>query len=524
MSSTSVNNKRIAKNTLLLYFRMLFLMLISLYTSRVILHALGVTDYGIYNVVGGFVSMFALISSALTSACSRFLNYEMGKGDMERQKVVFSTALSIQWGLAIIVAVLAEVIGVWYVNNIMVLPPERLEAANWCFQFSVFNFCMNLITVPYNASIVAHERMKAFAYVSIYQGLAILAISFLVSWSPIDRLVFYAFMLLVVQFTVRYAYQVYCRRNFQECTYIRVFDKPLFKHMFSYSLWHLVGNGSAILKGHGVNIVLNFFFGPTVNAARAVANQVDHAVNQFASNFMMAINPQITQSYSRGDLKSMFQLVNRGSRFSFYLLFILALPVIINTDYILHFWLKEIPDHTVPFIQLTLISMMIGSVSRSLMTAQNATGKVRNYQLIVGGILMLNLPLSYFFLWFGMMPEIVVVVAIIVEILAFLARMYMLPFTIKEFQPCLFLKDVILKCFIVFLLAIPLPVIAYASLPENFFTFILNIFVCLFCSIVVIYYIGCNSNERAMLMSAIGKIKNKMIVNIKDYIYLNNYK
>ena len=509
MSDNTNNNKRIAKNTLLLYFRMMFLMLISLYTSRVILHALGVTDYGIYNVVGGFVSMFALISAALTSACSRFLNYEMGKGDIERQKVVFSTALSIQWGLAIIVAVLAEVIGVWYVNNIMVLPPDRLEAANWCFQFSVFNFCMNLITVPYNASIVAHERMKAFAYVSIYQGLAVLAISFLVSWSPIDRLVFYAFMLLVVQFTVRYAYQVYCRRNFQECTYIRVFDKPLFKHMLSYSVWHLVGNGSAVLKGHGVNIVLNLFFGPTVNAARAVANQVDHAVNQFASNFMMAMNPQITQSYSRGELKSLFQLVNRGSRFSFYLLFILALPVIINTDYILHLWLKEIPDHTVPFIQLTLVSMMISSVSKSLMTAQNATGNVRNYQLIVGGILLLNLPFSYLLLSFGMMPEIVVVVAIVVEILAFLARMYMIPLTIKEFKPRLFLRDVILKCCIVVLLAAPIPTLVYIYLPENFYTFILNVCLCILCSAVVIYYVGCNVNERAMLLSAVNKIIKK---------------
>lgn len=511
LDKSSANNKRIAKNTLLLYFRMLFLMLISLYTSRVILHALGITDYGIYNVVGGFVSMFTLISAALTSACSRFLNYEMGKGDMERQKVVFSTALSIQWGLAFIVAVLSELIGVWYVNNVMVLPPGRLEAANWCFHFSVFNFCMNLITVPYNASIVAHERMKAFAYVSIYQGIAILAISFIVSWSPIDRLVFYAFMLLVVQFSVRCAYQIYCRRNFQECTYIRVFDKPLFKHMLSYSLWHLVGNGASVLKGHGVNLVLNFFFGPAVNAARGIANQVDHAVNQFSSNFMMAMNPQITQSYARGELRNMFQLVNRGSRFSFYLLFVLALPVIINADYILHIWLKEVPAHTVAFVQLTLISMMITSVSRSLITAQNATGDVRNYQLVVGGVLLLNLPLSYLFLYFGMMPEIVVVVAIVVELLAFLVRMYMLPFTIKEFKPLLFMRDVILRCLAVVLFAVPIPALIYIYLPENFYTFILNVCLCLFSSGIVIYYIGCSINERTMLMSAVSKIKHKIL-------------
>ena len=508
--NSSVNNKRIARNTLFLYFRMLFLMLISLYTSRVILDALGVEDYGIYNVVGGFVAMFALISAALTSACTRFLNFELGKGDPERQNIVFSTAVTIQWGLAILVAIISEAIGVWYVNNVMVLPPERLTAANWCFQFSVFNFCMNLITVPYNASIIAHEKMKFFAYVSIFQGLAQLGISFMVYYEPFDRLVFYALMLMILQFLIRYMYQVYCRKHFEECHYRFVVDKPLLKHMLSYSVWHLIGNGSAVLKNQGVNLVLNFFFGPAVNAARGLANHVDGAVNQFASNFMMAMNPQITQSYSRGDLKGMFQLVNRGSRFSFYLLFVLALPVIINADYILHIWLKEVPAHTVAFVQLTLISMMISSVSRSLITAQNATGDVRNYQLVVGGILLLNLPLSYLFLYFEMMPEIVVVVAIVVEILAFLARMYMLPFTIKEFRPLLFMRDVILKCLAVIVLAAPIPILIYMYLPENFYTFVLNVCVCMLCSTIVIYFVGCNANERAIIVSAVNKIKSKI--------------
>ena len=507
--NSSVNNKRIARNTLFLYFRMLFLMLISLYTSRVILDALGVEDYGIYNVVGGFVSMFALISAALTSACTRFLNFELGKGDPERQNVVFSTAVTIQWGLAILVAVLSEAIGVWYVNNVMVLSPERLTAANWCFQFSIFNFCMNLITVPYNASIIAHEKMKAFAYVSIFQGLAQLGISFMVYYEPFDRLVFYALMLMLLQFLVRYMYQVYCRKHFNECHYRFVVDKPLLKHMFSYSLWHLAGNGASVLKNHGVNLVLNFFYGPAVNAARGLANHVDGAVNQFASNFMMAMNPQITQSYSRGDLKGMFQLVNRGSRFSFYLLFVLVLPFIINADFILHIWLKEVPAHTVAFVQLTFISMMITSVSKSLITAQNATGNVRNYQLVVGGILLLNLPLSYLFLCFGMMPEIVVVVAIVVEILAFLARMYMLPFTIKDFKPRLFVRDVILKCFVVIILAVPIPVLLYIYMPENFYTFILNVTASILSSIVVIYYIGCSTSERAIIVSGVNKIKKK---------------
>ena len=509
-AASKINNKRIAKNTLVLYFRMLFLMFISLYTSRVILDALGVEDYGVYNVVGGFVSMFALISAALTSACTRFLNFELGKGDPERQNVVFSTAVSIQWGLAILVAVLSELIGVWYVNNVMVLPPERLTAANWCFQFSVFNFCMNLITVPYNASIIAHERMKAFAYVSFFQGIAQLGISFMVYYEPFDRLVFYALMLMMLQFLIRYMYQVYCRKHFSECHYRFVLDKPLLSHMFSYSLWHLVGNGATILRKHGINLVLNFFFGPTVNAARGLANHVDHAVNQFASNFMMAMNPQITQSYSRGELNSMFLLVNRGSRFSFYLILVLALPVIINADYILHIWLKEVPAHTVAFVQLTLISMMIGSISKSLITAQNATGNVRNYQLVLGGISLLYLPTSYLFLCLGLMPEIVFVISIIFEIVLLAARMYMLPFTIKEFKPSLFFRDVVLQCLAVIVLTIPIPALAYIYLPENFYTFILNVCVCILCSTAVIYYIGCNSNERAVIISGVNKTIKKI--------------
>ena len=511
MADNSQKSKRIAKNTFVLYFRMLFLMLVTLYTSRVILDALGVNDYGIYNVVGGFVSMFALISAALTSACSRFLNFEMGKGDITRQNVVFSTAVTIQWTLAIIVFILAEVIGVWYVNNVMVIPVERLTAANWCFQFSVFNFCMKLITVPYNASIIAHEKMKAFAYVSIYQGLAILVVSFIVNYEPFDRLVYYAFLLLCVQFSVRSAYQIYCRRNFVECVYRRVFDKPLLIKMLSYSVWHLVGNGASVLKTHGVNIVLNLFYGPAVNAAKGLASQVDSAVNQFVGNFMMAMNPQITQSYAKGDLKYMFQLICKGSRLSFYLIFILSLPIIVNTHYILGLWLKKIPDYTVIFTQLTLLVMIFASLSKTLITAQNATGNVRNYQLVVGGINLLNLPISYVCLYLGENPEIVVIVAICVEAIAFLTRIFMLPFTIPEFNTISYLCEVGIRCLLVCVIAYPIPYVLHGMMSENFMSFVINVVVCFLVSIVTVLYVGCNKGERELLYSNVGKLKKKFL-------------
>ena len=511
MADNSQKSKRIAKNTFVLYFRMLFLMLVTLYTSRVILDALGVNDYGIYNVVGGFVSMFALISAALTSACSRFLNFEMGKGDITRQNVVFSTAVTIQWTLAIIVFILAEVIGVWYVNNVMVIPVERLTAANWCFQFSVFNFCMKLITVPYNASIIAHEKMKAFAYVSIYQGLAILVVSFIVNYEPFDRLVYYAFLLLCVQFSVRSAYQIYCRRNFVECVYRRVFDKPLLMKMLSYSVWHLVGNGASVLKTHGVNIVLNLFYGPAVNAAKGLASQVDSAVNQFVGNFMMAMNPQITQSYAKGDLKYMFQLICKGSRLSFYLIFILSLPIIVNTHYILGLWLKKVPDYTVIFTQLTLLVMIFASLSKTLITAQNATGNVRNYQLVVGGINLLNLPISYVCLYLGENPEIVVIVAICVEAIAFLTRIFMLPFTIPEFNTISYLCEVGIRCLLVCVIAYPIPYVLHGMMSENFMSFVINVVVCFLVSIVTVLYVGCNKGERELLYSNVGKLKKKFL-------------
>ena len=514
MQDTSANNKRIAKNTLLLYFRMLFLMLISLYTSRVILDALGVTDYGIYNIVGGFVSMFALISSALTSACSRFLNYEMGKeSGIERLNIVFSTSLSIQIFLAIIILLLTESIGVWYINNIMVLPADRLLAANWCFHFSVLSFCMNLITVPYKACIVAHERMQAFAYVSIIEGTVKLLIAFVIMYHPFDRLVYFALLSFLLANTIRIIYQTYCRRTFAECKYKFVLEKKILKDMFGYSVWQFVGNTSAILKNQGVNILLNLYFGPLVNAARGVANQVNNAIYHFAGNFMMALNPQITQSYSAGNLKYTFSLVNRGARFSYYILFILSLPVIINANYIMHLWLKKVPDYSVIFVQLILIEMMITSISRTLIAMQSATGKIRNYQLIVGGILLLNLPLCYVMLELGFAPVIIVLVSLFVEILAILARMYMIPLTIPEFKPWYYIRDVLLNILFVSVLSSSIPVVLHFVIEENLITVLFNIVASVCVSTLCIFYTGCSKHERSIILEAAYKVKSKILRN-----------
>lgn len=508
--SNASSNKRIAKNTLLLYIRMLFLMIISLLTSRYVLQALGVTDYGIYSVVGGFVSFFSLISGALTGACSRFINYEIGRGSEERLKTVFSTSVIIHYSLAIIIAILCETIGLYYVNNYMVIPEARLAAANWCFQISIFNFCTNIITIPYNSALIAHERMSTFAYVSIFEGIAKLLICFVIMVSTFDHLILYALLMLAVQLIVRTVYQVYCKRHFKECKIKFVVDKPLIKHMFSYSSWHIIGNGSGVLKNQGVDLIINLFFGPVLNAAKGVANAVLSAVSGFASNFMIAINPQITQSYARKDLDYMFSLVYRGAKFSYYLLFILSLPIIINSDYILHIWLKEVPDHAVLFVQLALIVTMISSVSNPLITAQNATGNVRNYQLIVGGVQLLNLPFCYLAFKIGMRPEAAYCVAICVEILSLIARLYMIPFTIKEFKPAVFVREVIAKCAMISVISAIPPIVLCFFTQHNFSFFIVNVILCLTSSGLCVFYLGCSTSERAFLLSKVKELSAKI--------------
>lgn len=511
MSDISASNKRIAKNTLFLYARMLFLMFVNLYASRIVLRELGVEDYGIYTVVGGFVALFSLVSAALTGACSRFLNYEMGKGDKDRLATVFSTAVTIQTLLALLVALLAETVGLWYVNNVMVLPDGRLAAANWCFQFSVFTFCMNLVTVPYSASVVAHERMKVFSYVSIFQGLAVLAAATMISHVPFDRLIYYALMLCLIQTVVRLAYQVYCRRFFAECRYRRVFDRLLLRQMLLYSLWHLIGNGAAVLKTYGVDVVLNFFFGPVVNAAKGVANQVESAVQQFVGNFMMAMNPQITQSYANGNLGYLFNLVDRGARFSFYLMLMLSLPILINARHVLQLWLGQVPDYSVVFVQLTMVVGIVSSLSRTLVTAQNATGNVRNYQIVVGGIVLLNLPLSFLALRLGADAEVVLVIAIAIETVALFVRVFMIPFTIKEFRPWSFVRNVLLRCGIVSAASVVVPCLMIARLPDSLAAFVLNVMACLACTALASFYIGCEKSERAFFVNKFMQAFNKIL-------------
>lgn len=509
-NQTLDNNKRIAKNTLLLYFRMLFMMVVSLYTSRVILNALGVEDFGIYNVVGGVVAMFAVISGSLSTAISRFITYELGKDDQSRLNKIFSASVTIQLLLSLIIVVLIESIGVWFLNAKMTISADRMVAANWVLQFSIVTFVINLISVPYNAAIIAHEKMSAFAYISILEAGCKLAIAFLVMVSPMDTLVFYAILMCFVSVIIRITYGYYCKKHFVECAYHFHWDSDILKKMFGFAGWNFIGASSAVLRDQGGNILINLFYGPSVNAARGIANQVNNTIMGFVSNFMAALNPQIIKSYASGERQYMMILLFQGARLSFYMLLFLSLPVLVNTHYILVLWLKLVPDYAVLFVQLILVFAMSESISHPLVTAMLATGKIRNYQIVVGGLQMMNLPVSYICLRLGCMPESVLIVAIVISQCCLAARLYMLRGMIG-LSFIQYVKKVYFNVIVVALLSFVVPSMLSNCMEESFLSFVILSLVAMACTVIVEFFVGCNRQERAFVVDKLGQVKNKIL-------------
>ncbi len=511
MSTTSANNKRIAKNTLMLYFRMLLMMGVTLYTSRVVLSALGVEDYGIYNVVGGVVAMFTMISGSLSTAISRFITFELGSGNQSRLNKIFSTSVVIQVIISIIIVLLVESVGLWFISNKMVIPAERLIPAKWVLHFSLITLVINLISIPYNAAIIAHERMGAFAYISIIEAVGKLAVAFFITIAPIDKLIFYAVALSLIAILVRIVYGVYCNKNFEECKNLNfIFDKEILKEMFGFAGWNFIGSSSAVLREQGGNILLNTMAGgPAVNAARGISGQVNNAVMQFSSNFMMALNPQITKSYASGDYKYMMTLMFQGARLSFYMLLLISLPVIVSSPYILTLWLKTVPEYTVTFVRLVLILGMCEAISTPLITAMLATGKIKNYQIVVGGLQLLNVPLSYLMLKLGYAPPVVLVVAIFIAFCCFAARLYMLR-SLIGLSIRSYLSRVFLNVLIVASIAAVIPYAARIYLADDLLGFIIASLICLVWSITIIYFVGCSSDERVFVRGKISQLLSKV--------------
>ena len=502
-NQTSENNKRIAKNTLLLYFRMLFLMVVSLYTSRVILNALGVEDFGIYNVVGGVVAMFSVISGSLSAAISRFITYELGKGDQRKLNKIFSASVTIQLLLSLIIVVLIESVGVWFLNVKMTIPDDRIPAANWVLQFSIITFVINLISVPYNAAIIAHEKMSAYAYISILEAVGKLAIAFLIMWSPIDKLIYYAILMCTVAIVVRFAYGHYCTKHFAECTYHFHWDKNILRQMFGFAGWNFIGATSTVFRDQGVNILINIFCGPSVNAARGIAYQVQSAISSFANNFMTALNPQIIKSYAKKDSTYLSLLVVKGSRFTFLLLFLVAMPIFMQTDYILQLWLINVPVHTETFVKLLLIFSIIEGTQGAMITAIMATGKIKNYELSISAIQMLNMPISYICLYLGVEPEITIFVSIFLSIVCFFLRMYLLNRYVNlKIEKILVHLGICILCVVSVSYSLLYYILSFIE-DDSFWGFLMKLLCSIFICMITAFIIGLNKSEKEYVTNKI---------------------
>lgn len=496
------NNKRIARNTLLLYARTLVTMVVGLLTSRVNLDSLGVENFGIYNVVGGLVVMFSSLSGALSMAISRFLTFELGKGDINALKRVYSSSIIIQSIMAFIIIILAETIGLWFLNEKMVIPSERVFAANCVFQLCLISFVIGFLNVPNISSIIAHEKMGVFAYFALIDVFIKLIIAYLTYIAPGDKLIFFATCYCIITAVVFTIYLVYCRRKFEECRFSFIWDRETLKKMFSFTGWNFIGSTSFVLKDQGGNMLINLFSGPTVNASRGIAMQVNNAVYTFVTNFTTALNPQITKNYAAGDYEYMKKLIFKGARFSFYILLLISIPILVNTEFIVQLWLGQIPEHTLNFIRLVLVFSLNECLAIPLSTAMMATGNIRNYQLSVGIMQLMNIPFSYLALNLGAPVESVFVIMILVGVVCVFLRLFNLKiqmaFSIREF-----VSKVYLNVLLVSFLSVIFPVALHYYLPDNLFGFLLSCCVCVVLTSIVILYVGCSKSERASIFSNI---------------------
>ena len=484
----------------MLYFRMIITMIVGLFTSRILLQALGVVDYGIYNVVGGFVAMFTMISGSLTSAISRFITFELGKEDIEKLKRVFSTSVIVQAGLSVLVLLVAETFGLWFLYNKMVIPDERVDAAFWVFQLSVLSFIINLLSTPYNSCIISHERMDAFAYISIYEVVCKLIICYAVIHSPIDKLVFYAILLFCVGISVRFVYTWYCKKHFEECTYHFNFDKKLLRDMFGFAGWNFIGSAGWVLRAEGGTVLFNLFGGPAANAANGIACALSGAVTGFVTNFTTAFNPQITKDYAARRYLELNRLLIYGSKISFFMMFFMGLPVMLNTHFILHLWLGDVPEYSTELVQLIILYSLSETISVPLVTAKQATGNIRNYQLVVGSIQLLSLPLAYVVLKSGAPIKSIYITYLITSIGCLITRMFMLRGDIPFLSVRLFTTKVILNVWLVAAISSIVPYIIRMQFEEGWGCLIISGIVSAISCIVIIYYIGLNKRERTITL------------------------
>lgn len=484
---------------------MLLAMFIGIYTSRVFLDALGAEDYGLYSLVGGFVGFFTLISSTLTAAIGRFITFEIGRGDMGKVNVVFSTSMIVMLGLSLVIIVLGETIGVWFIYNKLVIPPDRLNAAFWVYQLGIITFVIGLLMTPYSACIVAHERMGTFAMISIVDLVLKLLICYLIMYNPIDRLVYYAILFFISSLITTSINYIVCRKWFKECRFRIIVDLKLLKNVFTYALWSFIGSFAWIMRGQGAAILLNLFGGPLVNTANAFAAAVASMTTNFQNSFNNSFRPQITKQYAAGQYCELNSLLKYSTKFSFYLLLLFALPVILNAEFLLRIWLGQVPEHTVEFVRLILIMSLIESFSVPLITAKNATGKVRNYNLVVGGILLLSLPLAYVGMSLGLPVEWLYVAFIIIAVICTIVRMHMLRNDIPGWSLPKFYLMICRTCIVAIIAAI-IPVALSVSLQHGWINLLFTSTISFLSCVICIYYFGLDKNERVFAKTKVKQL------------------
>lgn len=494
----------IAKNTTLLYGRTMLIMLVSLYTSRLILQALGVEDYGVYTAVGGVVSILTVVIGPIDNAICRFLTYELGRGDKKMLKRYFSAGFSIMLVFSLITIVILESVGLWFLNNKMVIDEDRLIAANWVLHLSIASFVVNMISSPYRASIIAHERMSLFAYMGILDAVLKLGIAFALKFSFFDKLIMYATLLLTVSFLIRFIYTLICRKEFEECRNPQfIIDKEIFGGLFSFAGWNIFGAAATVCRGQGINILFNVFGGPIVNAGYGVATQVNVAVGGLVNNFTTALNPSIIKSYAASQKSYMMSLIYQGAKFSFFLVLLFAVPLILETKYVTLLWLGQTPLFSVPFIQLMLVHTLIESLSKTIMAGTHASGRIKLYQFVVGCFQILILPVAYVLLREEFSPTSVLFLTVIIDVIALFARM-LLAKGIFGLSLKTYIIKVIIPVITVTAVAVSAPLLLRLSFHEGFFRFFIVCVMSILTTALSILFIGCTATERA---SAITKAK-----------------
>lgn len=509
---SQVDNRRLAKNTVMLYARTAFSMLISLITSRVTLQVLGIENYGINDAVGATIGMFSVVSGSLSGSISRFITYELGHGNTNKLKRIFSTSLNIQLAIGAVIILLGETLGVWFLNTQMNIPADRMTAANWVLQFAIWSFFIGLTQVPYGACIVAHEKMNVFAWFSIIESIFRLVIVYMLYISPYDKLITLSLLGFVVSLGMRIAQRIYCARTFEECHYQFVFDKGLLKEMTGFAGWSFLTNTAWIFNTQGVNLLINIFFGVTFNAARGVANQIQGFVTRFYGDFMTALNPQITKSYAAGELDEMNRLVCRGARFSYFLMFTLSLPFMFEAYQVLYLWLGLVPDYTVTFFRLSMIAALITLLGQTGVTACMATGRIKWYTIIITTVGCLVFPLTWIAFKMGLPVESTYIIYIVVYTLLDIIRLYIMRH-LWGFPVMMYVKETFIPVALATLLAVVIPWIMYLEIPDSVLKSFAVMAASVICAGASVILVGLKKNERQMLTEKV-----KVVISNKIHI------